>query len=51
MKVGILTFYSAHNYGAVLQAYATQEFLKKMGHTAIIVNDNPSFLNLSLIHI
>lgn len=45
MKIGILTFYSAHNYGAVLQAYATQEFLKKMGHTAIIVNDNPSFLN------
>ena len=45
MKIGIVTYHRALNYGAVLQAYATQEFLKKMGHTAIIVNDNPSFLN------
>lgn len=28
MKIGILTFHWAHNYGAVLQAYALQEVLK-----------------------
>ena len=28
-KIGILTFHSAHNYGAVLQAYALQQFLIK----------------------
>ncbi len=28
MKIGILTFHCAHNYGAVLQAYALQEYLK-----------------------
>lgn len=27
MKIGILTFHRAHNYGAVLQAYALQEYL------------------------
>jgi hypothetical protein len=30
MKIGILTFYCAHNYGAVMQAYALQETLKDM---------------------
>ena len=32
MKIGILTFHCAHNYGAVLQAYALQEVLKNKGH-------------------
>jgi len=31
MKVGILTFHEADNYGAVLQAYALQQVLKKLG--------------------
>lgn len=31
MKVGILTFHNAINYGAVLQTYATQEILKQLG--------------------
>jgi hypothetical protein len=44
MKIGILTFHCAHNYGAVLQAYATQEYLKSLGHEAFIINDIPSFL-------
>ena len=26
-KIGIITFHKAHNYGAVLQCYALQEFL------------------------
>lgn len=29
MKIGILTFHNADNYGAVLQCYALQEYLKK----------------------
>lgn len=29
MKIGILTYHNAVNYGAVLQAYALQRFLKK----------------------
>ena len=29
MKIGILTFHCAHNYGAVLQAFCLQEKLKK----------------------
>ncbi len=30
MKIGILTFHNADNYGAVLQCYALQEHLKKL---------------------
>ena len=30
-NVGILTFHTAHNYGAVLQAFALQNFLKEHG--------------------
>lgn len=32
MKIGILTFHRAHNYGAVLQAYALKTFLIKAGY-------------------
>ena len=32
MKVGIVTFNSAHNYGAVLQAWALKTVLERMGH-------------------
>ena len=38
MKVGILTFHRAHNYGAVLQCYALQEVLKGMGHDVEILD-------------
>ena len=30
MKIGILTFHNAHNYGAVLQAYALKTLIKDM---------------------
>lgn len=33
MKVAILTFQFAHNYGALLQAYALKRYLKSQGHT------------------
>ena len=38
MKIGIITFNSAHNYGAVLQAWALQEYLKNQGHQVEIIN-------------
>ena len=37
-KIGILTFHNAHNYGAVLQAYALKTKLKRMGHEAEVLN-------------
>lgn len=37
MKIGILTFYYAHNYGAVLQAYALLTYLRKKGHESYII--------------
>lgn len=38
MKIGILTFHRAINYGAVLQCYALQETLKSMGHEVWIID-------------
>ena len=38
MKVGIITFNSAHNYGAVLQCWALQEYLKEQGHEPQVIN-------------
>lgn len=38
MKVGILSFQSAINYGGILQIYAMQQHLKKMNITPIVIN-------------
>lgn len=38
MKIGILTFHRAHNYGAVLQCYALQEVLHGMGHHVDVID-------------
>ena len=38
MKIGILTFHRAHNYGAVLQCYALQEVLIGMGHEVEVID-------------
>ena len=38
MKAGIVTFNSAHNYGAVLQVYAMQEYLKSLGIEVDVIN-------------
>lgn len=38
MKIGIMTFHRAANYGAVLQAYALQFYLTKMGNEAKIMD-------------
>ena len=38
-KVGIITFYNAHNYGAMLQAYALQEYISSLKeYDAYIIN-------------
>lgn len=37
MKIGILTFHRAYNYGAVLQAFALQQALKKIGADSEII--------------
>ena len=37
-KIGILTFHNAHNYGAVLQAYALKTKLNRMGYKASVLN-------------
>lgn len=38
MKVGILTFHDAHNYGAVLQAFALKKYIEKIGYNVEIIN-------------
>ena len=43
MKIGILTFHRAHNYGAVLQAYALKTFLRSLGHNVKLIDYWPLF--------
>ncbi len=38
MKIGILTFHYSCNFGAGLQALATQEFLRARGIDAVVIN-------------
>lgn len=38
MKTGILTFHASHNYGSMLQAFALQTTIQKMGHECEIIN-------------
>lgn len=44
MKVGILTFHCANNYGAVLQCYALQIFLQSLGHEAYVIDYRPDYV-------
>lgn len=37
-KVGIITYHAAHNYGSMLQAYALQQTILKMGFDCKIIN-------------
>lgn len=38
MKVGIITYAHCFNYGAVLQAYALQTYIKELGHEVYIIS-------------
>ena len=44
MKIGILTFHRALNYGAVLQCYALQETLSNMGHDVEVIDYRPDYI-------
>lgn len=38
MKFGILTFFNEHNYGAMLQAFALQTSIKRLGYCSEFIN-------------
>lgn len=46
MKLGILTVHHSYNYGAILQAFATQKAVESLGHEVECIDfDNTSFIN------
>lgn len=38
MKVGLITYHSAYNFGSVLQAYATESVLNQLGCETVVLN-------------
>lgn len=50
MKIGILTFHWATNYGAVLQTYATQRYLESKGHQVSVINYKPHIHDDNIIN-
>ena len=38
MKIGIITFHRVLNYGAVLQTYALQRCIKKLGYECVVID-------------
>ncbi len=45
MNIGILTFHRAHNYGAVIQCYGLQQFLKSLGHQVYVIDYCPCYFD------
>ena len=43
MKIGILTYHRAHNYGALLQAFALKTWLEKEGHDVEFIDYWPQY--------
>lgn len=43
-KIGIITFQRAHNYGAILQCYALQEYLKTLHYDVAIIDYIPQWM-------
>lgn len=43
MKIGILTYHRAENYGALLQAYALRTYLQSQGHDVSFVDYWPDY--------
>lgn len=43
MKIGILTYHRAENYGALLQAYALKTYLRGLGHDVSFVDYWPKY--------
>lgn len=50
MKIGILTFHWAANYGAVLQAYALQQALKSLGANVEIIDYYPASYKKNILY-
>lgn len=48
MKIGILTLRLSTNYGGILQAYALQTVLERMGHEAYLIEEKQKTLHLPL---
>lgn len=44
MKIGILTFHRAINFGAVLQCYALYRTLSDMGHEVEVIDYRPAYI-------
>lgn len=44
-KIGILTFHRAYNYGAVLQCYALQQYLKKQGADVYVIDYKQAWID------
>ncbi|MBR5924619.1 MAG: polysaccharide pyruvyl transferase family protein [Bacteroidales bacterium] len=44
MRIGILTFHAAKNYGAVLQCRCLYEVLKSLGHDVSVIDYRPDYL-------
>jgi hypothetical protein len=47
VKIGILTFQYAYNYGALLQAYGLYRYLEGLGHDVRFINLIPKFVTSS----
>lgn len=45
MKVGVITFHSANNYGATLQTWALQKVLKNLGCDAGVIHYHPDVID------
>ena len=48
MKIGIITFHWATNFGAVLQTYALQQYLSSLNYDVEIINYKPKQYDLSV---
>ncbi len=45
MKAGVITFHSAHNFGATLQTWALQKVLKNYNIEASVINYHPGIID------
>lgn len=50
MKIGIITFHRACNYGAVLQCYALQRYLKTEGHEVEVIDYHPQYFKTDFMN-
>ena len=49
MKVGVLTFHRASNYGTALQAFAMIEALRALGYDAELIDYRPDYTECTLV--